>query len=342
MKLSTTVEYAGDPLSLVEQVVAFERAGLDVAWVAEAYGFDAVSVLGYLAARTERLEIGTGIINVYSRTPALIAQTAAGLDAVSGGRALLGLGASGPQVIEGWHGVAYDKPLARTRDVVAFTRGALRREVMDFDGRTLRVPLPPEQGTGLGKPLKMLTRPVRPSVPVYLAALGEKNVELAAEIAEGWLPLFFLPERFRDTWGAAIDAGTAKRAPELGAFQIVAGGILAIGEDRAALRDLARPQLALYVGGMGAKGKNFYNDLVCRYGFEKEAGVIQELYLSGRKKEAEAAVPDELIDLTNLIGPESFVRERVAAYREAGVTMLNIAPAGENPAALVEKVAGWL
>ncbi|WP_395109912.1 LLM class F420-dependent oxidoreductase [Actinomadura sp. SCN-SB] len=342
MKLSTTLQYAGDAQAAIEQAVALEKAGLDVAWVAEAYGFDAPTLMGFLAARTERLTIASGIINVYSRTPALIAQTAAGMDAVSGGRSLLGLGASGPQVIEGWHGLPYDRPLARTRDVVEIVRRALRREVVDYAGATVRVPLPPEDGTGLGKPLKMITRPVRPAVPIYLAALGARNVRLAAEIAEGWLPLFFLPERAKETWGEAIAAGTLGRDPALGELQIVAGGILAIGEDRAALRDLARPQLALYVGGMGARNKNFYNDLVRRYGYEAEAAKIQELYLSGKKKEAEAAVPDELIDLTNLIGPEGFVRERIAAYREAGVTMLNVAPAGPDPAALVEKVKGWL
>ena len=342
MKLSTTLHYAGDVHSTVDRAVALERAGLDTAWVAEAYGYDAVSILGYLAARTTTLGIGTGILNIYSRTPATIAQTIAGLDAVSAGRALLGLGASGPQVIEGWHGLPYTKPLARTRDVVEFTRRALRREVVSYRGATVRVPLDPALGTGLGKPLKMLTRPLRPRVPIYLAALGVKNVELAAEIAEGWKPLFFLPERAGETWGGAIAAGRAVRPAELGELQIVAGGLLAIGGDRAALRDLARPTLALYIGGMGARGKNFYNDLVRRYGYEKEAELIQDLYLAGRKVEAEAAVPDELIDRTNLVGPEGFVRERLAAYREAGVTMLNVDPVGPDAAALVEKVRNWL
>ncbi|MFC1437285.1 LLM class F420-dependent oxidoreductase [Streptacidiphilus sp. N1-10] len=342
MQLSTTLRYAGDVHSTVDQAVALERAGLDTAWVAEAYGYDAVSILGYLAARTTTLGIGAGILNVYSRTPATIAQTIAGLDAVSGGRALLGLGASGPQVIEGWHGLPYARPLARTRDVVEFTRRALRREVVSYQGATVQVPLDPALGTGLGKPLKLLTRPVRPRVPVYLAALGDKNVELAAEIAEGWIPLFFLPERAAETWDGALAAGRAKRPAELGELQIVAGGVLAVGEDRAALRDLARPTLALYIGGMGARGRNFYNDLVRRYGYEKEAELIQDLYLAGRKTEAEAAVPDELIDLTNLVGPEGFVRERLAAYREAGVTMLNVDPAGPDAAATVEKVRNWL
>jgi F420-dependent oxidoreductase-like protein len=342
MKLSMTLKYAGDALGTIEQAVAMERAGVDVLWVAEAYGFDAPTLMGYLAARTERVQIGSGILNVYSRTPALMAQTAAGLDAVSGGRGILGLGASGPQVIEGFHGLPYARPLGRTRDVIEIVRQGLRREPLRYEGRTTTVPLPADQGTGLGKPLKLLTRPVRDSIPIYLAALGAKNVELAAELAEGWLPLFYLPERAKETWGEAVAAGQARRAPERGELQVVAGGILAIGDNRDELRDLARPHLALYVGGMGAKGRNFYNDLVRRYGFEREAELIQDLYLAGRKNEAIAAVPDELVDLTNLIGPESFVRERVDAYREAGVTVLNVDPAGPDPVAAMEKVRGWL
>ncbi|MFJ4840687.1 LLM class F420-dependent oxidoreductase [Streptomyces sp. NPDC088746] len=343
MQLSTTLQYARDPREAAAEAVAMEQAGLDAAWVAEAYGFDAPTLMGYLAARTERLLIGSGIVNVYSRTPALLAQTAGGLDALSDGRALLGLGASGPQVVEGWHGLPYEKPLARTRETVEVVRAALRRETVVHDGRTVTIPLPAERGTGLGKPLKMITRPVRPAVPVFLAALGDRNVRLTAEIADGWLSLFYLPERAAEVWGPSLAAGRAERSPDLGELRVVAGGILAIGEDRAALRDLARPQLALYIGGMGARGKNFYNELVCRYGYEKEAEVIQDLYLAGRKREAEAAVPDDLIDRTNLLGPEGFVRERIAAYRESGVTMLNVEPgAGTDPVALVEKVKGWL
>ncbi|MFE2985791.1 LLM class F420-dependent oxidoreductase [Streptomyces sp. NPDC059262] len=343
MQLSTTLQYARDPRATAEEAATMERAGLDAVWVAEAYGFDAPTLMGYLAARTDRLLIGSGIMNVYSRTPALLAQTAAGLDALSEGRAILGLGASGPQVVEGWHGLPYTKPLARTRETVAVVRSALRREVVTYEGRTVTVPLPPEEGTGLGRPLKMITHPVRPAVPVYLAALGDHNVRLTGEIADGWLSLFYLPEMAHQVWGDALAAGRAERSADLGDLQIVAGGILAVGEDRAALRNLARPQLALYIGGMGARGKNFYNDLVCRYGYEKEAALIQDLYLSGRKKKAEAAVPDDLIDRTNLLGPESFVRERIAAYRESGTTMLNVEPgAGQNAAALVEKVRNWL
>ncbi|ROO87911.1 F420-dependent oxidoreductase-like protein [Actinocorallia herbida] len=340
MKLSTTLPYAADPRTVLETAVAWERAGLDLAWVAEAYGFDAPSQLGYLAARTETLLLGTGILNVYSRTPALIGQTAAGIDALSGGRLILGLGASGPQVIEGFHGLPYAKPLARTRDVVEVVRKTLRREAVVHEGPTVTLPL--QGGTGLGKPLKLLASPVRSRVPIHVAALGGKNVELVAEIADGWLPLFFLPERAAETFGPALEAGKAKRDASLGELDIVAGGILAIGDDQAALRDLARPQLALYIGGMGAKGRNFYNDLVRRYGFEAEAEKIQDLYLSGRKKEAEAAVPDELIDQTNLLGPEGFVKERLAAYRAAGVTVLNVDPQGDDPASLISRVKSWL
>lgn len=343
MQLSTTLQYARDPRDTAAEAAAMEHVGLDAAWVAEAYGFDAPTLMGYLAARTERLLIGSGIVNVYSRTPALLAQTAGGLDALSDGRALLGLGASGPQVVEGWHGLPYDKPLVRTRETVEVVRAALRRETVVHEGRTVTIPLPAERGTGLGKPLKMITHPVRPAVPIFLAALGDRNVRLTAEIADGWLSLFYLPERATDVWGPSMAAGRAARSPDLGELRVVAGGILAIGEDQAALRDLARPQLALYIGGMGVRGKNFYNELVGRYGYEKEAEVIQDLYLAGHKREAEAAVPDDLIDRTNLLGPEGFIRERIAAYRESGVTMLNVEPAtGTDPVALVEKVKGWL
>ncbi|MFD4502888.1 LLM class F420-dependent oxidoreductase [Streptomyces sp. NPDC058457] len=337
MELSTFLDYAGDPRTAADQAAALESAGLDAVWVAEAYGFDAPTIMGYLAARTERMKIGSAILNVYSRTPALIAQTAAGLDAVSGGRAIIGLGASGPQVIEGWHGKAYDKPLGRTRETIELTRRILRREVIDHHGIT-DMPRP----GGLGKPLKILTKPVRPAVPLYVASLGPANVRMTAEIADGWLPTLFIPEKAQDVWGTPLAEGAARRDPALGELKIVAGGLLAIGEDAAAARDLVRPRIALYVGGMGAPGKNFYNDLAVAYGYEKEARLIQELYLSGRKKEAEAAVPDEFCELITLCGPEGYVRDRIAAFRAAGVTMLEIAPVGPDPARLVETVKNWL
>ncbi|MFD9858880.1 LLM class F420-dependent oxidoreductase [Streptomyces alboflavus] len=341
MEISTPLAYAGDPRAGADAVAALERAGLDAVWVAEAYGFDSPTIMGYLAARTERMRIGAGILNVYSRTPALIAQTAAGLDAVSGGRAIIGLGASGPQVVEGWHGKAYDKPLGRTRETIELTRRILRREVIDHHGIT-DMPLPPERGGGLGKPLKILTRPVRPEVPLYVASLGPANVRMTAEIADGWLPTLFLPEKAHEVWGAPLAEGRARRDPALGPLQVVAGGLLAIGDDAAAARDLARPQIALYVGGMGAVGKNFYNDLAVAYGYEKEAARIQELYLAGHKKEAEAAVPDEFCELMSLCGPAEYVRERVEVFRAAGVTMLNVVPVGPDPAGLIEAVKGWL
>ncbi len=263
MKLCTQLAYSGNPRESADQVAALESAGLDTVWVAEAYGFDSPTLMGYLAVRTETVEIGAGILNVFSRTPGTLAQTAAGLDNVSGGRALLGLGASGPQVIEGWHGMPYDKPLARTREVVDIVRMALRRERLEYDGSVLRLPLPEGTGTGLGKPLKMLTRPERRTVPIYVAALGPRNVEGTAEYADGWLPFMFAPERADAVWGPALAAGTAKRPDDLGPLQVVAGGMVAVGEDVKHLLDLARPTFALYIGGMGARGRNFYHNLVC-------------------------------------------------------------------------------
>ncbi len=341
MELSMMLDYAGDPRRAADQAAALESAGLDAVWVAEAWGFDSPTIMGYLAARTERLKIGSAILNVYSRTPGLIAQTAAGLDALSGGRALLGLGASGPQVVEGWHGMPYDKPLGRTRETVELCRRIWRRETIDHHGIT-DMPLPPERGSGLGKPLKILTRPVRPAVPVYIASLGPANVRMTAEIADGWLPTLFIPEKAAAVWGGPLAEGTAKRPAELGPLRTVAGGLLAIGDDAAAVRDLARPQIALYVGGMGAVGKNFYNDLAVAYGYGEEARRIQELYLSGRKRDAAAAVPDEFCELMTLCGPEGYVRERIEAFREAGVTMLNVTPVGPDPARLIETVKNWL
>jgi F420-dependent oxidoreductase-like protein len=342
MKLSMPLMYAGNPREAADQVVSLEQAGLDTVWVAEAYGFDSPTLMGYLAAKTETLEIGSAILNIYSRTPGALAQTAAGLDNVSGGRAILGLGASGPQVIEGWHGLPYDKPLTRTREVVEIVRAALRRETLQFQGKVFTLPLPPDQGLGLGKPLKMLTKPERPSVPIYIAALGEKNVQGTAEYADGWLPFLYAPEKAGDVWGAALAAGAAKRPESLGPLEIAAGGMVAVGDDVKGMLDFARPMFALYIGGMGAKGKNFYNELACRYGFEEEAAKIQELYLGGNKRDAEALVPLELLEMCNLVGPESYVKERIAAFRESGVTSLQITPVADDPAALVRQMKEWV
>ena len=334
--------YDGDPRTAADQVVALEEAGLDTVWVAEAYGYDSPTLMGYLAARTSTIEIGAAILNVFSRTPALLAQTAAGLDNVSGGRAIIGLGASGPQVIEGWPGLPYSKPLTRTKETIEVIRAAIRREVVEYHGRTIELPLPPDQGTGLGKPLKMLTRPERDSIPLYIAALGTKSVEGAAEYADGWLPFLYTPEGASKVWGEALAAGKEKRSGELAPLETVAGGLVAVGEDVKGFLDFARPMFALYIGGMGARGKNFYNDLACHYGYEKEAKEIQDLYLDGKKKEAEALVPLELLEQVNLVGPESYVKERIAAFKESGVTNLQVLPASEDPAALVRQLKEWV
>src|SRR4051812_33518987 len=312
-------------------------------WVAEAYGFDSPTLMGYLAAKTERLQIAAGILNVFSRTPGAILQTAAGLDNVSAGRAVLGLGASGPQVIEGFHGLPYEKPLGRTREVIRLVRSGLKREPLRASG-IFSIPLPADQGLGLGKPLKILTKVERDVIPIWVASLGDKNVEMTAELADGWLPILFIPERARDVWGASLDAGAAKRDPELGPLQISAGGMVAIGEgpETKALLDFLRPMYALYVGGMGARGKNFYNELAQHYGYEKEAKEIQDLYLDGKKDEAEALVPMEWIEASNLVGPASYVQERIAAFDEAGVSHLSVVPVGEDPVGLVSQVKGWL
>jgi F420-dependent oxidoreductase-like protein len=339
VRLSMNLAYAGGFKEAVDQVVELEKVGVDLVWVAEAYGFDAATLMGYLAARTERVQIGSGILPIYSRTPALLAQTAAGLDYVSGGRAVLGLGASGPQVIEGWHGVAYDKPLARTREIIDICRRVWRREVLTNDG-VYQLPL--SGGTGLGRPLKMITHPVRSSIPIYVAALGPKNVEMTAELADGWLPILFIPEKAKSVWGESLAKGAANRSADLAPLQISAGGMLAVGEGLEKLREASRPMVALYVGGMGAKGRNFYNDLARRYGYEVEAEKIQDLYLEGKKEEAAALVPDEFLEKTSLVGPEGFVKERLAAMAEAGVTDLSITPIGPDPVRLVEKVKGWI
>jgi len=343
VKLSTQLMYAGNPREAADQVKALEDAGLDTVWVPEAYGFDSPTLMGYLAAKTEKVEIGSAILNIYSRTPSALLQTAAGLDNVSQGRAIIGLGASGPQVIEGFHGVPYDKPLGRTKEIIDLIRRGLRRETLVHDG-IFTLPLPEGQGTGLGKPLKLLTKPERSSIPLYIAALGPKSVEGAAEYADGWLPFLFVPEKAGQVWGDALARGAAKRQEGLASLEICAGGMVAIGEgqETKALLDFARPLVALYVGGMGARGKNFYNDLAVKYGYEAEAKEIQDLYLGGNKRDAEAEVPMELLELGNLVGPESYVKERIAAFREAGVTNLQVIPVADDAPALVSKVKEWV
>jgi F420-dependent oxidoreductase-like protein len=342
MKLGMPLSYAGGFKEAAQQVADLESAGLDTVWVAEAYGYDGVSFMGYLAAVTERVEIAAGILPIYSRTPTLLAMSAAGIDALSGGRCVLGIGASGPQVIEGWHGVPYDAPVQRTREVIDICRKVWRRERVTYEGQRYTLPLPPEEGTGLGKPLKMITRPVRERIPIYVAALGPRNVALAAEVAEGWLPAFFLPEKADAVWGADVAAGKARRSPDLPPLEVAAAALVAVGDDAAGLRDLVRPMLALYIGGMGARGRNFYNDLACRYGFEAEARQVQDLYLDGHKDEAAKAVPEALLEASAICGSEGYVRDRVAAFKAAGVTQLNATFIGPDVPALVAQVRDWL
>lgn len=326
MRIGTGISYSGGFAESVADVVELEKAGLDVVFVPEAYSFDAVSQLGYLAAKTERVQLASGIFQIYTRTPTLTAMTAAGLDFVSDGRFILGLGASGPQVIEGFHGVKYDAPLGRTREIVEVCRQVWRRERVVHEGKHYTIPLPPEQGTGLGKPLKLINHPVRERIPVLLASIGPKNVALTAEIAEGWQPIFFHPEKAADVWGASLAEGKAKRDAALGELDTYVTVALAIGDDVEPLLDYVRPVLALYIGGMGARGKNFYNDLACRYGYEAEAKLIQDLYLDGKKEEAAAAVPLDLLRAISLVGPAGHVKERLAAFAAAGATTLIVNP----------------
>ncbi|MDO8733289.1 MAG: LLM class F420-dependent oxidoreductase [Actinomycetota bacterium] len=346
MRLSYTLSYTQDVVALTPVIQDLESAGLDLLWLQEAYSFDAVSALGYLAGKTSTIGLGSAILNAYSRTPAVLGMTAAGLDHLSGGRFHLGLGASGPQVVEGFHGMPYSKPLTRTKEVVEIVRKVVAREVVEYTGETVSVPLTKEAGgTGLGKPLKLINKPDRPVVPIYLAALGDKSVETTAEIAEGWLPFFWVPENAQRVFGASLTPGLAKRSAELPALDIVANTTVAIGEnlDREALLAGMRNHIALYVGGMGARNANFYNDLAQRMGWVDEALAIQEFFLTGKREEAAAAVPQAWLDQATLVGSASFVAERLAAYRESGVTSLDITiPAGIDPLSTVEQLRAMM
>jgi F420-dependent oxidoreductase-like protein len=337
MRVGMALSYAGGFKETVAELADYEKAGLDIVFVAEAYSFDSVSQMGYIAARTERLQIASGILPIYSRTPTLLAMTAAGLDYVSDGRFTLGIGASGPQVIEGFHGVRYHAPLGRTREVIEICRKVWRRERLEYQGKHYTLPLP----GGLGKPLKLINHPVRERIPIVVAAIGPQNVELTAELAEGWEPIFYVPEKAADVWGPSLAAGKARRDSALGELDVIAQATLAIGDDVSGLLEFGRPMAALYIGGMGARGKNFYNDLARRYGYEREAALIQDLYLDGKKDEAAAAVPYELLEKMSLVGSESFVRDRLQAMRESGVTTINVTPiAGthEDRVRLIEKL----
>ena len=318
MKLGLNLGYASpgtNPASLVPLVQEAERLGFDSVWAAEAWGTDAVSVLAWMATSTSRIKVGAAIMQIPGRTPANTAMTAATLDLMSGGRFLLGLGTSGPQVVEGWHGEPWGKPLGKTREYIELVRTALRREVLEHHGEHYRIPYDGAGATGLGKPLKLMMRPLRADIPIYLAAIGPRNVALAAEIADGWLPMLVVPERFDDAFGPSL-AGARE------GFEIAAGVTVLVGDNVESLRDAIKPHIALYVGGMGAKGKNFYNSLISRYGWEAEAAEIQELYLGGRQREAIAAVPDELVDAVALVGPKERIRDRLDAWRQTPVTTL--------------------
>ena len=319
MRLGLAMGYAPpgtNPTELIELAQEAERLGYDSAWAAEAWGTDVVSVLGWLGATTTTLKLGAGIMQIPARTPAMTAMTAATLDLMSGGRMLLGLGTSGPQVVEGWHGQAFGKPLGRTREYVEIVRAAIRRDLVEHAGDHYAIPYQGDDATGLGKPLKLMMRPLRTEIPIYLAAIGPRNVALAAEIADGWLPVWVSPDHLQDVFGDAL--ATAKPGFDVAAFAVP----VALTDDVQAGRDFVKPQLALYVGGMGAKGQNFYTALVGRYGYEAEAAEIQELYLSGKKMEAIAAVPDALVDEVALVGPRERIADRLDAWRESGVTTL--------------------
>jgi len=301
------------PLDLIALAQEAEGLGFESAWASEAWGTDAVSVLAWLGATTNGIGLGSAIMQIPGRTPALTAMTAATLDLLSGGRFRLGLGTSGPQVVEGWHGEAWGKPLLRTREYVEIVRTVLRREVLEHHGEHYDIPL--RTGTGLGKPLKLMARPPRADLPIYLAVIAPKAVEQAFEIADGWLPIFWSPERSRDAFRSAFSA----MRPE---FDVAPTAPVLLTDDVQAGRDSLKPYYALYVGGMGARGTNFYNDLASRYGYEAEARTIQDLFLDGKHREAAAAVPDALVDELSLVGPRERIAERLAAWRESGATSL--------------------
>ncbi len=302
-----------NPTELVALAQEAERFGYDSAWAAEAWGTDAVTVLAWLAATTSTIKIGSAILQMPARTPANTAMTAATLDLMSGGRFLLGLGTSGPQVVEGWHGEPWGKPLAKAREYIELVRAALRRETLEFEGEHYSVPYGGPDATGLGKPLKLMMRPLRAEIPIYLASLRRRSVELATEIADGWLPIFFSPERARETFPVPFQRDGLDIAPAVPAV---------LSDDVEIARDALKPYYALYVGGMGARGKNFYNELAREYGFEEAAQRIQDLFLDGKQRDAAAAVPDELVDELALVGPRERIAERLDAWKESGPTTM--------------------
>ena len=326
MKLGVHIGYWGLGLSAEEQLKLVREAeslGYDSVWTAEAYGSDAATILGWLAQATETIKLGSAIFQMPGRSAAMTAMTAATLDQLSGGRMLLGIGSSGPQVAEGWHGQRFARQLQRTREYVAVVRKALARERLEFKGETLELPLP----DGPGKALKLTIAPVQERIPIYLAAIGPKNTTLAAEIADGWIPTLFSPEHVGE-FRPLLEEGFGRAGDGKGFedFDIAPSVNVFVSDDRESARDAMRHYIALYVGGMGSRKQNFYNALVQRYGFEDAAREVQDLYLEGKKDEAAAALPGELIDTVTLCGPADVVRERIGIYRDAGVGTLMIAP----------------
>ncbi len=324
MKLGVHIGYWGLGLSAADQlaiVAEAERLGYDSVWTAEAYGSDAATILGWLAHATQTIKLGSAIFQMPGRSAAMTAMTAATLDQLSSGRVLLGIGSSGPQVAEGWHGQRFARQLQRTREYVAVVRMALSRERVEFHGETLELPLP----DGPGKALRLTIAPVQERIPIYLAAIGPKNTALAGEIADGWLPTLFSPEHVSEL-RPLLEQGAARAGRTLEGFRITPTVNVMVSDDHAASRDLMRAYVALYVGGMGSREQNFYNNLVRRYGFEDAAREVQDLYLDGKREQAMAALPDELIDTVTLCGPAGHVRERLTVYREAGVDTLMVSP----------------
>ncbi|MFZ2050997.1 MAG: LLM class F420-dependent oxidoreductase [Solirubrobacteraceae bacterium] len=324
MKLGVHIGYWGlgltseDQLAIVQEA---ERLGYDSVWTAEAYGSDGATVLGWLAGKTSKIRLGSGIFQMPGRSAAMTAMTAATIDQLSGGRMILGIGSSGPQVAEGWHGQRFAQQLQRTREYVAVVRMALARERVEFHGETLTLPLP----DGPGKALKLTIGTVQEQIPIYLAAIGPKNTALAGEIADGWIPTLFSPEHVSEL-RPLLQEGAERSGRSLEGFDIAPTVNVFITDDLQAARDAMRPFIALYVGGMGSRKQNFYNNLVQRYGFEQAAAQVQDLYLEGKREEAMAAIPDQLIDMVSLCGPKDVVRERLAVYRDAGVGTLGVTP----------------
>jgi len=336
LKLGVHIGYWGLGLTSEDQIAIVreaERLGYDSVWTAEAYGSDAATILGWIAAQTTTIRLGTAILQMPGRSAAMTAMTAATLDQLSGGRMLLGIGPSGPQVSEGWHGVRFGRQLLRTREYVEVVRKALSRERLTYEGETIRLPLP----DGPGKALKLTIAPVQDEIPVYLASIGPKNTELTGEIADGWLPTIVSPEHM-DVLTEPLRAGAARAGRPLDQIDIAPAVNACVTDDVATARDAMRPFLALYVGGMGSRERNFYNQVVCRYGFEDAARRIQDLCLEGRKDEAAAAIPDELIDLVSLCGPPDVVREKLRLYRDAGVGTLIITPWSWTRAERIEQL----